>query len=514
MAVRRQSHPECVSAGRVTAQLLLSFLALSSPITASIDPSQQYPLPLLPPLPSDSNPQAHSSNEHIFSLRHIFHHGTYEYPNLHKRLDVKNSESTLWIESEDGTVEEETRPLIARSAPMNIQRLKDRRPSVIEPMIAAARESGEAYILSPKAWTLDTVSGPNVTDKDTVLTFAQMAANAYVDHPNTGDWKDVLGGFNRTDDYGFGWDGDGLRGYIYANEDSSIVVIGVKGTTLAIFDGDGTTTNDKVNDNLFFSCCCGQQGNVLYRQVCDCATSTYTCNLTCLRKNLREENRYYTAARYLYSNVTALYPDSEVWLAGHSLGGSVSAMMGLTYGVPAITFEAVPDALPASRLGLPAPPGSNPNTPQKRENSGIYHFGHTGDPIFLGVCSGATASCSYAGYALESACHTGQECAYDIVGDYGYGVHITSHRIIWTITNVIKVYDKPAECKFTPECVDCPLWKSVEEHGHQPVKLLVGGDAWMKQPPHLVKQLLPLNQVRRVRLQAARLQAGLVAMMR
>jgi lipase ATG15 len=344
---------------------------------------------------------------------------------------------------------------------MKVRRLKDRRPSVVDPMVAAAREYSQVWASSPDAWTLDELPGPNISDTDTILTFAQMAANAYVETPETGDWKDVNGGFNRTDDVGFGWDSDGLRGYLYSDEDNSTIVIGLKGTSLAVFDGDGTTTNDKENDNLFFSCCCGQQGSTFYRQVCDCAVGTYTCNLTCLKKSLKTENRYYAAARHLYNNVTALYPDSEVWLAGHSLGGAVSAMIGLTYGRPVLTFQAVPDALPANRLGLPVPPGVDPDRPGQREFTGAYHFGQNADPIFMGTCNGATASCSYAGYALESACHTGRECVWDVVKDNSTRVSVITHRIIWVIENVIKKYTVAPECKFTPECYDCPLWKEV-----------------------------------------------------
>lgn len=344
---------------------------------------------------------------------------------------------------------------------MNIQRLKDRRPSVVDPMVAAAREEGGYWALSPSAWTMDNLAGPNVTDKETILTFAQMAANAYVETPDTGDWKDVNGGFNRTDDTGFGWDGDGLRGYLYIDEKNTTIVIGLKGTSLAIWDGEGTTTNDKENDNLFFSCCCGQQGSSFARQVCDCAQDTYTCNISCLKKSLRKENRYYSAARHLYSNVSALYPDANIWLSGHSLGGSVSAMLGLTYGVPVITFQAVPDALPANRLGLPIPPGVDPDRPGQRDYTGAYHFGQNADPIFMGTCNGATASCAYAGYALESACHTGRECVWDTVAVNGTRVSVVTHRIIWVIANVIKQWTTVPECKFTPECYDCPLWKEV-----------------------------------------------------
>ena len=388
------------------------------------------------------------------------HHGVQDLT-LHKRLDVTTTHSGLWIESEDGLLEEETRPLVAKTSPMKIHRLKDRRPSVIDPMVAAAREEGGYWALSPSAWTMDTIAGPDVTDPQTVLTFAQMAANAYVEKPDAGDWKDVNGGFNRTDDDGFGWDSDGLRGYLYIDESNSTIVIGLKGTTLAIWDGEGTTTNDKENDNLFFSCCCGQQSSGLSRQVCDCAQGTYTCNLTCLKKSLTKENRYYAAAKYLYGNVTAMYPNAEIWLSGHSLGGSIGAMIGLTYGRAVLTFQSVPDALPSNRLGLPIPPGIDPDRPGQRDYTGAYHFGNNADPIYMGTCNGATASCSYAGYALESACHTGRECVWDVVAANGTRVFVSSHRIIWLINNVIKKWTTAPECRFTPECYDCPSWKEV-----------------------------------------------------
>lgn len=367
----------------------------------------------------------------------------------------------MWMEQEDGQVEEVERPLVARSGTMNIHRLKDRRPSVVDPRVAAAREYSQVWASPEDEWSLDSISGPDITDVGTILSFAQMAANAYVETPGTGDWKDPKGGFNRTDDNGFGWESDGLRGHLYADETNTTIVIGVKGTTMALWDGDGTTTNDKENDNLYFSCCCGQQGSTFYRQVCDCATGTYTCNLTCLKKSLTKENRYYAAGRYLYQNVTAMYPNSEVWLTGHSLGGAVSALIGLTYGSPVVTFQAVPDALPANRLGLPVPPGVDPDRPGQREFTGGFHFGQNADPIFMGTCNGATATCSYAGYAMESACHSGRECVYDTVNANGTRVSIMTHKILWVIENVIKKWTVAPECKFTPECYDCPLWKEV-----------------------------------------------------
>jgi lipase ATG15 len=232
-----------------------------------------------------------------------------------------------------------------------------------------------------------------------------------------------------------------------------------------VFDGEGTTTNDKVNDNLFFSCCCAQQGPWTWHQVCDCATGPYQCNNTCVVQALHEENRYYQAARELYANVTELYPNSNVWITGHSLGGAVSSFLGLTYGVPVVTFQAVPEALAAGRLGLPVPPGINPDIPQTREYTGAYHFGHTADPIYIGTCNGATASCSFGGYALETVCHTGFECVYDTVGDKGWRVGIGTHKIRAVIRDVILKYDTVPECKRKPECRDCDSWTMYESNG-------------------------------------------------
>ncbi|KHN97659.1 autophagy lipase [Metarhizium album ARSEF 1941] len=360
-------------------------------------------------------------------------------------MDVTHdlSSSRVFLAAEDGHAEHDLPHLKARSRSNTIQRLVDRRPSVVDPMVALARQEGYVAVLDASAWTLDHVPSPDVTDKGTVLSLAYMAANAYVEKEDAADWLDIGEPFNRSAD--FGWQSDGLRGHIWADHDNSTIVIGLKGTSPAVFDGDGTTTNDKINDNLFFSCCCAQQGQWTWHQVCDCATSTYSCNNTCVTKSLREESRYYAAARELYSNVTERYPDSTVWIVGHSLGGAVSSLLGLTYGLPVVTFEAVPEALAATRLGLPIPPGSDPKAPQTRGNTGAYHFGHTADPIYIGTCNGATASCSFAGYALETACHTGSECVYDVVADKGWRVGIGTHKIRAVISDVILNYDDVPE---------------------------------------------------------------------
>lgn len=455
----------CSSVGRAAAAaLLLSALAdPASAVTATSDTAAFDPNILLPPGPVLPNgPEAPSPAEHIFSLRQIYHHGTYKYPRLHRRRHVDHDESRIYLAAEDGYGEVDLPKLKVKSRPMTIQRLADRRPEVVDPLVAQSRQLGFAAAMDVDAWTMDSVSSPDITDRDTVLNMAYMAANAYVENEDKADWQDIDDIDRRLD---FGWDNDGLRGHIWADESNSTIVIGLKGTSPAVFDGEGTTTNDKVNDNLFFSCCCAQQGQWTWHQVCDCATGTYMCNTTCVAGALREENRYYAAARALYGEVIQMYPESNVWVTGHSLGGAVTSLLGLTYGLPAVTFEAVPEALAASRLGLPVPPGYNNQNHQARMHTGSYHFGHTADPIYIGTCNGATASCSFAGYALETACHTGYECVYDVVADKGWRVGIGTHKIRAVIADVLLKYQTVPKCEMTPECRDCAQWKMYESNG-------------------------------------------------
>lgn len=346
---------------------------------------------------------------------------------------------------------------------MNIHRLSDRRLTTIESHLSHARNCGEAVSLAASHWTVDEIPGPNITDQETVVSLARAAADSYVETRDDLEWEDVGNGFNYSQS--FGWQSDGLRGHIFADKNNATILVGLKGTSPAVFDGEGTTTKDKVNDNLFFSCCCAQGGQYFWRQVCDCYSTTFTCNQTCLVKALKNENRYYRAAIELYTNVTELYPDSNVWLTGHSLGGAVSSLLGMTFGIPTVTFEAPGEALAASRLGLPAPPNSDPQRPATRRLAGTYHFGHTADPVFMGTCNGATATCTLGGYAMESQCHAGLQCVYDTVSDLGWRVGIGNHKIHNVIDNVLRKYDKPPQCTADDECVDCFNWKYFESNG-------------------------------------------------
>ena len=234
MDLQSPSTSKCRSLAKVTAQLLVSFLAVSttSPVAASnslFEAKEQSPLlpyiPFDPPV-SPENPNT-APREHLFSLRHVFHHGTYVYPKLHRRLDV-NPEQAL-LRNEDGNDEQRTSGLRARSSPTNIRRLSDRRVDTVLPLLSAARLEGRPPTLPPSAWTTEEVLGPNITDRETIISLALMAANAYEPVPGEGEWEDVKHGYNYSDS--FGWAEDGIRGHIFADENNSTIVIAIKGTS-------------------------------------------------------------------------------------------------------------------------------------------------------------------------------------------------------------------------------------------------------------------------------------------
>ncbi|KAF2769615.1 alpha/beta-hydrolase [Teratosphaeria nubilosa] len=458
--------------------LLLLLLLLPASAHAARTPPQRRPdqtlFPFLPPATPDDSGQgkqsrAQSLGDKEFTLRHIYHHGTHDFPHLHRYIDVQ-PEAELSVSYDNGeTYEPAERRLSAQAMTTTIPRLAHRTPSDIDRLLDHAYTYGEAASLPSYAWVDDEIPAPNISNKHTVLTFAKMAANAYVQDHLGGEWKDVKGGFNYTDD--FGWQQDGLRGHIFADQTNKTIVIGLKGTSPAVFDGADTTGNDKLNDNLFGSCCCGQGGPYMWKQVCNCKSSNaYTCNSTCLVKSLRDKGHYYRSVRDLYHNVTERYPDVEdVWLSGHSLGGVVASLLGLTYGLPTLTFEAYPDAMAASRLGLPMPPGYRIGAHQNRRGTGIYHFGHTADPIYMGTANGATSVPSIAGYAFEGVCHTGQTCTYDTVGDLGWRVGIGTHKINSVIKDVLMKYDTVPECEEDVDCQDCYNWKFFKSNGTEPI---------------------------------------------
>ena len=368
------------------------------------------------------------------TLRHVFHHGGGQPGPRARRLDITSRKAV------QAAAAASFGPFPIKTTPVRIDR-------------PAIRSYEAQHPISPY-WISEDFQGPNIEDKMTVINFANMSEDAYKPGPEDPDWMDVDLKFNNS--IPFGWDDSGIRGHVFGDATNSTIVLAVKGTTVAMFEGNGTSGHDKINDNLFGSCCCGQGGSYLWRKVCDCQTGTYTCDDTCVKKELRGTSNYYAATLELYDEVVKLYPHSNIIATGHSLGGVLASLIGLQHSIPAVTFEAYPQALAAQRLGLPTAGDITP----LRKNTGGFHFGHTADPVYMGTCSASSSFCSIAGYAFETICHTGKRCAYDVVKDWGWRQSTSTHRLRYAIDNVYSKYDKAATCVDEDvTCVDCYLWK-------------------------------------------------------
>lgn len=138
------------------------------------------------------------------------------------------------------------------------------------------------------------------------------------------------------------------------------------------------------------------------------------------------------------NNLTAMYPTSTIWLVGHSLGGALASLLGTTFGLPAVAFEAPGERLAATRLHLPLPPPDGAHTPAGLPGAPVTHVYHTADPIPQGVCTGIGSPCASAGYALETRCHLGRAVVFDTVTKLGWAVDVRRHPIREVVLNVLE----------------------------------------------------------------------------
>ncbi|KAF9191400.1 putative lipase atg15 [Haplosporangium sp. Z 767] len=382
--------------------------------------------------------------DEVLTLRHILHHGGRQFPNLFRRLDLSRTDILL---SELLTGESLTHKLKVKTTTTLKPRGEEFRSFRSRGFRAMGLNQDQSF--GPESWTREVVDAPNVDDQETIVQLAKMNYNSYTEVASPG-WYDLEGNWSVNST--FGWEEDGVRGHVFSSADNTTLIIAIKGTSAAILGGGGgTAARDKINDNLLFSCCCAKVDRT-WRAVCDCNTGGYQCDQTCIENSVNSDDAYYNIAMTILWTVQDMYPHAKVWLTGHSLGGGLSSLMALTFGVPTVTFEIPGDRLAAQRLHLPGPPAIN------WDDFPLFHVGHTADPIFQGVCNGPRSACYYSGFALESKCHTGRTCVYDPVGEDNWRVDIRTHRLFDTIEGVLKVKNVPT-CQQEVGCVDCGMWE-------------------------------------------------------
>ncbi|KZT38814.1 alpha/beta-hydrolase [Sistotremastrum suecicum HHB10207 ss-3] len=202
---------------------------------------------------------------------------------------------------------------------------------------------------------------------------------------------------------------------------------------------------DKLNANLLHSCCCARISGA-WRPVCDCYLGPgggrgdgyrYKCETQCLEDALAppppedeekaEAPLFYERGVNLYNNITHLYPNSTIWIIGHSTGGSLASLLGLTFGAPVVAFEAPGEAMAAQRLHLAIPPSTQH----------ITHFYHTADPIPTAQCTGPGSACWIGGFAFETRCHLGKSSIFDTARVLSWRLGLWNHAISALINGVL-----------------------------------------------------------------------------
>ncbi|KAF8735146.1 hypothetical protein AX14_002653 [Amanita brunnescens Koide BX004] len=328
--------------------------------------------------------------------------------------------------------------------------LQPRRSQPQSPGLALSRPS----ISEPVEWDAVETLGPDIEDRHTLVQLARMAGDAY-SLPGSSNWYDVDDVWNTS--FPLGWQGsDGFRGHVFLSSDNSTVVLAIKGTTLQ----GPTSKQDKFNDNLLFSCCCARVDFTwMFKTVCDCYARHWRCDNQCLTDALVQDSLFYSIGTRLVDNLRHLYPSSNIWLVGHSLGGALASLLGATYGLPAVAFESPGERLAAQRLHLPLPHGDNPAV-------AVTHVYHNADPIPAGTCTGFGSSCAQLGYALETKCHLGKSVVFDTVGKLGWNVDIRLHSVRNVIHKVLEIETVEWEngrdvpmARPEVDCMECHKWE-------------------------------------------------------
>jgi lipase ATG15 len=274
---------------------------------------------------------------------------------------------------------------------------------------------------------------------------------------------------------------DTVKAYFFTNEKRDIGVVSFKGTSLywntldtnnntknVLYIKQDTCTiensissNDKYNDNLFFSCCFYKKSNLFEKcELCD-DTNKHTCCKQCYDISLHFELNYINVVKSIIEKVKSMidFETSTIIFTGHSLGGILASVSSILYNKKAIAFQTPGDRHYLDLVNNLSNTKYNPNTKYNsntKYNRNIYHFGHNADPIYMGNCG---STCSALGYYIDTKCHSGYTCLYDAKKKLGYSQSILNHRIEYIIKHVIPKWEQDfPSCVIDDDCVDCEEW--------------------------------------------------------
>ena len=270
-----------------------------------------------------------------------------------------------------------------------------------------------------------------------VLTLANISRDIY-----DGNFPDFE---NKTTDISH----NSVKAYLLTTKENTFNIVAFKGTTPP-FDTIGR--HDKRNDNLFFSCCFYKETNGFG---CNNKSQTNvferTCNSSCYEQITENTETYYNISVTIIEQLKNKVNFENTVFTGHSLGGAVAFLMGLRYNKPVVTFETpgLQHWVSLAKLKY------NPNV-----LGNIYHYQHNADTIATGKCQGSLSFCYLVGYIIETKCHLGNVCMYDVINKLGIQESIFSHRIAYTIDNVITKWNNTLpKCEFQHNCTECNEWK-------------------------------------------------------
>ncbi len=279
---------------------------------------------------------------------------------------------------------------------------------------------------------------------ENVVTLAKVSYNAYINEKGSG-WYDTV--LNKTVDVTDSK--DSIHAFVFSSEDGNVNVLAIKGTSIywSTMESQSSVYNDKLNDNLFFSCCFYKQSS-MFKKACNCTTPANTCCKDCYTRSTDIKENYYALTDMLVQKVMRVVKDITV-ITGHSLGGALSTMVGVKYKKQVVTFESPGEKHYIDLLRINY-------SDESLEN--IYHFGHNADILFTGKCNGVMSWCYLGGYVIETKCHVGKVCMYDTIGQLKMKESIFTHKIEYVINNVITKWNNTLPECVRNICTECESW--------------------------------------------------------